>query len=155
MYELDHAKDQTMTALKLALANLVMWTRDTYFPTTYAHATWHRLAPFFRVPGRVMWGMDRVTIELRPFNDRRLTCDLEDLCQRVEAAQPRLPDGRSVVLWVASSSHPTGSAQLWQMAEHPGKPLGLSRANFTLTLATPGPDLTAPRLASPSTPCVQ
>ncbi|MGO8948215.1 MAG: hypothetical protein ACLQUY_11250 [Ktedonobacterales bacterium] len=36
MFELDHAKDQTMTMLKLALANLVMWTRDTYFPAIYA-----------------------------------------------------------------------------------------------------------------------
>jgi len=25
MYELDHAKDQVMTVLKLALANVVMW----------------------------------------------------------------------------------------------------------------------------------
>lgn len=36
MYELDHAKDQVMTVLKLALANLIMWTRDHYFPATYA-----------------------------------------------------------------------------------------------------------------------
>ena len=36
MYELDHAKDQVMTTLKLALANLVMWTRDRYFPAPYA-----------------------------------------------------------------------------------------------------------------------
>ena len=36
MYELDHAKDQVMTTLKLALANLVLWTRDQYFPATYA-----------------------------------------------------------------------------------------------------------------------
>jgi hypothetical protein len=36
MYEVDHAKDQVMTALKLALANLVMWARDRYFPATYA-----------------------------------------------------------------------------------------------------------------------
>ncbi len=28
MYELDHRKDQVMTVCKLALANLVMWTRD-------------------------------------------------------------------------------------------------------------------------------
>ncbi len=27
MYELEHAKDQVMTVLKLALANLVMWCR--------------------------------------------------------------------------------------------------------------------------------
>jgi len=73
MYELDHAKDQTMTVLKLALANLVMWTRDRYFPAPYARATWHRLAPFFRLPGRIVWGTDTVTVELRPFNDRRLT----------------------------------------------------------------------------------
>ncbi len=39
MDELEHAKDQVMTVLKLALANLVMWARDTYFPATYAQAT--------------------------------------------------------------------------------------------------------------------
>ncbi len=116
MFELDHAKDQTMTVLKLALANLVMWTRDTYFPGTYAQATWHRLAPFFRLPGRIVWGTDTVTVELRPFNDRRLSRDLEELCQRVEAAQPRLPDGRSVVLWVASSYCTPVSAQPCQAA---------------------------------------
>jgi hypothetical protein len=27
MYELDHAKDQVMTVLKLVLANVVMWAR--------------------------------------------------------------------------------------------------------------------------------
>jgi len=85
-----------MTVLKLALANLVMWTRDRYFPATYTQATWHRLAPFFRLPGRIVWGKDRVMVELRPFNDRRLTRDLIELCQRVEAAQPGCPmDGRS------------------------------------------------------------
>jgi hypothetical protein len=114
MYELDHAKDQLMTACKLALANLVMWTRDRYFPATYAHATWHRLEPFFRLPGRITWGRDTVRVELRPFNDRRLTRDLAVLCQRVEAARPRLPDGRSVVLQVACTNRPTGSAQPWQ-----------------------------------------
>lgn len=116
MYELDHAKDQVMSVLKLALVNLVMWTRDRYFPATYAQATWRRLAPFFRLPGRIVWGTDTVTVELRPFNDRRLTRDLAKLCQRVEAAQPRLPDGRRVVLWVTSSCRPTVSAQPRQAA---------------------------------------
>lgn len=94
MYELEDAKDQVMTVLKLALANLIMWTRDRYFPATYAQATWHRLAPFFRLPGRITWGTGAVAVELLPFNDRQLTRDLAVLCQRVEAAQPRLPDGR-------------------------------------------------------------
>jgi hypothetical protein len=116
MFELDHAKDQTMTVLKLALANLVMWTRDTYFPSIYAQATWQRLAPFFHLPGRIAWGRDTVRVELRPFNDRRLTRDLVELCQRVEAAQPRLPDGRRVVLWIASASRSTVSAQPCQAA---------------------------------------
>ena len=101
MFELNHAKDQTMTVLKLALANLVMWTRETYFPATYAQATWRRLAPFFRLSGRIVWCTDRVTVELSHFYDCRLTRDLMELSQRVEAAQPRLPDGRSMVLWVA------------------------------------------------------
>jgi hypothetical protein len=94
MYELEHAKDQVMTVLKLALANLVMWTRDTYFPAAYAQATWHRLAPFFRLPGWVVWGTETVEVELRPFNDRRLNRDLEAICTQVNAQEPRLPDGR-------------------------------------------------------------
>jgi creatinine amidohydrolase/Fe(II)-dependent formamide hydrolase-like protein len=101
MYELDHAKDQVMTSLKLALANLVMWARDRYFPSTYTQATWHRLAPFFRLPGRIVWSRDSVQVERCPFNDRSLTRDLAVLCQRVEAAQPRLPDGRLLVLRIA------------------------------------------------------
>jgi hypothetical protein len=103
MYALDNRKDQVMSVSKVALANLVMWTRDRYFPASYAQATWRRLAPFFHLPGRVMWGKDMVQVELRPFNDRRLTHDLALLCQRVEAAQPRLPDGRRLGLHIALS----------------------------------------------------
>ena len=40
-------------------------------------------------------------VELRPFNDRRLTRDLVELCQLVKAAQPRLLDGRRLVLCIA------------------------------------------------------
>ena len=103
MFELDHAKDNVMSVLKLALVNLVMWTRDRYFPTAYAQAIWRRLAPFFRLPGRIEWGSDTVQVELRPFNDRRLRGDLAVLCQRVEAAQPRLPDGRRLLLRIAGT----------------------------------------------------
>lgn len=94
MYELEHAKDQVMTVLKLALANLVMWARDTYFPPAYGQATWHRLVPFFRLPGWIVWGTETVEVELRPFNDRQLNQDLEAVCEKVNAQQPHLPDGR-------------------------------------------------------------
>lgn len=96
MYELEQAKDQIMSVFKLALTNLVMWARDHYFPASYAHATWHRLAPFFRLPGRVVWGTDRVEVELHAFNDRRLNRDLAVVCAQVNAAQARLPDGRQL-----------------------------------------------------------
>ena len=82
-----------MTVLTLALVNLVMWTRDTYFPATYAHATWLRFVPFFRLPGQVLWGTETVEVALRPFHDRQLNLDLETVCTQVNAAQPRLPDG--------------------------------------------------------------
>ena len=111
MYQLDDAKDQVMTVCKTALANLVMWTRDRYFPGCYAQATWGRLAPFFHLPGRVVAGPDRVSVELRPFNDRRLTRDLVAVCARVEAARPRLPDGRSLILTVRGAGGPTLDAQ--------------------------------------------
>src|SRR5260221_12716317 len=89
-----HGKELVMVVLKLAVANLEKWTRDTYFPAAYAQATWHRLAPFFRLPGLVVWSTETGEVELRPFNDRRLNQDLEAICGQVNAEDPRLPDGR-------------------------------------------------------------
>ena len=103
MYELDHRKDQIMTACKLALVNLAMWVRDRFFPSTYAHATWPRLQPFFRLPGRIQRGHDIVHVDLRPFNNRQLTRDLLAVCQRVNEMQPRLPDSRLLILHAPSS----------------------------------------------------
>ena len=112
MYELDHAKDQVMTVCKVALANLLMWTRDQYFPATYAQATWKRLAPFFQLAGRVRWEPETVRVELRPFNDAQLNRDLNALCTRIATTQPRLPDGRRLIFTV----HPPQrlSSELYQ-----------------------------------------
>jgi hypothetical protein len=100
MYELENQKDQIMSVCKLALANLVMWTRDSYFPPSYAHATWKRLAPFFQLAGRIASLPQAVSVELRPFNDRQLNRDLLILCQRVNQTQPHLPDGRLLMFTV-------------------------------------------------------
>lgn len=100
MYELDNQKDQVMTVFKVALVNLVMWTRDRYFPASYERATWKRLAPFFHLPGLVTQEQDAVEVSLRPFNDKRYNQDLETLCERINAAAPRLPDGRRLQLSV-------------------------------------------------------
>ncbi len=98
MYELDDSKDQVMTVLKLALANLAMWMRDNYFPPGYAHATWQRLAPFFRLRGCVVRGGETFAVELRGCNDRQLNRDLATVSALVAQAQLRLPDGRSLLL---------------------------------------------------------
>ncbi len=90
MYELDDSKDRVMTTLKLALTNLAMWIRDNYFPPEYARATWHRLAPFFRLPGHVTWGPDAVTVDVRCFNDRRLNRDLVGVRGLLTRSHPRL-----------------------------------------------------------------
>jgi hypothetical protein len=104
MYELDNTKAQIMTVCKVALTNLVMWIRDHYFPASYAHATWRRLAPFFRLSGWVRWERDRVAVELRPFNDQQLQRDVVALCERMTTAPPRLPDGR-VLVFTAGTDH--------------------------------------------------
>ena len=101
MFELDNRKDQVMTICKVALVNLVMWTRDHYFPFTYAHAAWKRLAPFFHLPGRVTRGPRAVSVELRLINDRQLNHDLVALCERVNQAAPHLPDGRQLLFSVS------------------------------------------------------
>ncbi|MBO0780795.1 MAG: hypothetical protein J2P37_18385 [Ktedonobacteraceae bacterium] len=82
-----------MTVFKVALVNLVMWTRDRYFPASYEHATWKRLAPFFHLPGLVKQEQDTVEVSLRPFNDKRYNQDLEALCEQVNIVAPHLPDG--------------------------------------------------------------
>ncbi len=92
-----------MTVCKVALANLAMWVRDHYFPASYAHATWLRLVPFFRLSGTVVPDATTVQVELRPFNDRALNRDLALLCERVNEASPRLPDGRLLRFTISST----------------------------------------------------
>jgi hypothetical protein len=106
MYELDNRKDQIMTVCKLALANLAMWVRDRCFPASYAHATWARLAPFFRLPGRITFHRHTVSVQLRPFHDRQYTRDLSLLCQRVNEKQLHLPDGRLLLFSVQEMIRP-------------------------------------------------
>ena len=88
------------------MTNLGMWTRDQWFPATYAHATWRRLEPFFRLPGQVVYGADMVHVELRPFNDRQLNRDLAAVCAKVLEVRPHLPDGRRLVFTVAGAARP-------------------------------------------------
>ena len=100
MYELDNRKDQIIMICKVTLANLGMWVRDHYFPAEYAHASWHRLQVFFQLPGRIFWGVEKVEVELKPFNDCALNRDLETVCAKVAQEQPRLPDGRRLLFRV-------------------------------------------------------
>jgi len=116
MYELDNRKDQVMTVFKVALANLVMWTRDHYFPESFAHATWQRLAPFFHLPGLIVHEQKMVCVELRPFNDRQYNRDLVMLCERVNTAAPHLPDGRRLLFMVRDMSCPVLDMQKRQVA---------------------------------------
>jgi len=116
MYELDNRKDQVMTVFKVALANVVMWTRDHYFPESFAHATWQRLAPFFHLSGLVVQGPTTVCVELRPFHDRQYNRDLVMLCERVNAAAPQLPDGRRLIFQVRDIPCPVLHVQKRQVA---------------------------------------
>jgi hypothetical protein len=76
-----------------------------YFPASYAHATWHRLAPFFRLPGWITWGADTVRVGVRPFNDRQFNRDLRVLCEQINEARPHLPDGRRLYFTLAETAH--------------------------------------------------
>ncbi len=100
MYELDHAKDQTMTLLKLGLANVGMWVRDQYFGESYQHCGWQRLLPFFQLGGWVTTTADEVQLELCAFNNRALVRDLEEVCRNVNTSGASLPDGRRLVVAV-------------------------------------------------------
>jgi hypothetical protein len=100
MYELDHAKDQLMTLLKVGLANLGMWARDQYFGESYQHCSWQRLLPFVKLGGWVSATTREVKLEVCAFNNRALVRDLEEVCRKVNAGAVRLPDGRRLVVAV-------------------------------------------------------
>jgi hypothetical protein len=108
MYELDHAKDQIMTLLKVVLANLGMWVRDQYFGESYQHCSWQRLLPFFKGSGRITITEGEVQIEMCAFNNRDLARDVEELCRNVNTHDARLPDGRRLVMVVGERlrAHP-------------------------------------------------
>ena len=93
-----------------------MWTRDHYFPESFAHATWGRLAPFFHLPGLVVAGPQMVCVELRPFNDRQYNRELVMLCERVNNTAPRLPDGHRLRFVVRDMSCPVLDIQKRQVA---------------------------------------
>jgi hypothetical protein len=86
MYELDHAKDQIMTLLRVGLANLGMWVRDEYFGESYQHCGWHRLLPFFKLGGWITATTNEVQLEVCAFNNRALVRDLEVVCRKVNAS---------------------------------------------------------------------
>src|SRR5437870_2154548 len=100
MYELDHAKDQIVTVLKLGLANLGMWVRDQYFGESYQHCGWQRLLPFFQLGGWVTTTANEVQLEVCAFNNRALVRDLEEVCRNVNTSGAILPDGRRLVVSV-------------------------------------------------------
>jgi len=100
MYELDHAKDQIMTLLKLGLANVGMWVRDQYFGESYQHCGWQRLLPFFKLGGWITTTKSEVRLELCAFNNRALVRDLEEVCRNVNTSGAILPDGRRLVVGV-------------------------------------------------------
>jgi hypothetical protein len=64
MYELDHAKDQLMTLLKVGLANLGIWVRDQYFSQIYQNCGWQRLWSFFKLGGWITTTASEVQMEL-------------------------------------------------------------------------------------------
>ncbi len=100
MYELDHAKDQIMTVLKLGLANVGMWVRDQYFGESYQRCGWQRLLPFFTLGGWITATTSEVQLELCAFNNRALVRDLEEVCRNVNTSGASLPDGRRLVVSV-------------------------------------------------------
>ena len=105
MYELDHAKDQIMTLLKVALANLGMWVRDRYFGESYQHCSWQRLFPFFQLGGWLTTTTSEVQLEVCAFNNRALVRDLEEVCRNVNTLGATLPDGRQLVMAVGERLH--------------------------------------------------
>src|SRR6266849_683088 len=120
--ELDHRKDQVTTVCKVALANLAMWVRDHYFPSSYAQATWKRLLPFFQLPGTITQDAQMVRVELLSFNDRVLNRDLAVLCEQVNQVSPRLPDGRRLSFTMRPACCILPAQKLPKISGHPVHP---------------------------------
>jgi hypothetical protein len=72
-----------MIIRKVTPADVGMWVRDHYFPAPYGHVSWYRLHIFFQLGEQILWGTEKVEVELKRFNDRALNRDLEALCAKV------------------------------------------------------------------------
>jgi hypothetical protein len=100
MAELDNRKDQIMSCLVVALANLGMWVGEQYFPSSYGGARWKRLAPFFKLGGWVRQDLQTIQVNLRGFNNSELNRDLREVCEKVNIAQLKMADGRQLLLGI-------------------------------------------------------
>jgi hypothetical protein len=68
------------------------------------------------LPGLVTIDQNAVSVTFRPFNDNRLNQDLTLLCERVQTAAPRLPDGKQLLFTVGSMSRPILDPQKQRVA---------------------------------------
>jgi hypothetical protein len=84
-----------------------MWTRDQCFPSSYAHATWTRLVPFFQLSGIITSSRHAVSVQLHPFHNRHYNRDLSLLCHRLNEKQLHLPDGRLLLFSLPKIARPT------------------------------------------------
>jgi hypothetical protein len=72
MYELENNKALCMTVREPGAGESGHVGEEAVFsPPPYAHATWHRVAPFFRSPGLMREEQHSLLVELRPFHDPR------------------------------------------------------------------------------------
>jgi hypothetical protein len=102
MYELDDRKDQLLSALRLCLANVLQWLRDTVFPESYANATYKTLAPFVLMGGFVIEHPDHIELFLDGFWQSAKQRDLAEVVARCNAQSFTAPDGRLLRFGICS-----------------------------------------------------
>ena len=121
-----------MTVCKVALTNLVMWTRDQYFSTDEAHTTRARLAPCFRLLGRVARDSAARRSAANTYHQRSSSYDL---------LQPLRPQLRhSIGESIAMSAHGFDIARLCRIGfDFAAQPTNMyiNRARVTLEVVTP------------------
>jgi hypothetical protein len=120
-----------MTACKVALTNLIMKTRDQYFLTDEAHTTRARLAPCFRLPGRVA----------RDSAARRSAANTYQRSSSYDLLQPLRPQLRhSIGESIAMTAHGFDIARLCRIGfDFAAQPTNMhvNRARVTLEVITP------------------
>ncbi len=102
LYEIIYGKDTVMTTAKILLTNAHLYAREHYFSPEYTTAYYGTLDElFYQRSGWVIEKPGRIEVTLKGYRAPTIQAQAEAACQRVNARNIAMPDGRMLCMSVS------------------------------------------------------